>query len=59
MQDPEISTLPPQHPDAPAPEILLVRADNLIVAASDPLPLEETCTEISFTLTMDGRYIFA
>lgn len=50
MQDPEISTLPPQHPDAPAPEILLVRADNLIVAASDPLPLEATGTELSFTV---------
>ena len=53
------TTLPPQHPDAPSPEILLVRADNLIVAASDPLPLDATGTELASTLTMNGRYFFA
>ncbi len=53
------TTLPPQHPDAPGPEILLVRPDDIVFAASDPLGLDDTGTGLSATLTMDGRYVIA
>ncbi len=51
------TTLPPQHPDAPVPEIFLARPDGVIVAASEPLPLDATGTDLAVTLTMDGRYL--
>jgi hypothetical protein len=53
------TTLPPQHPDAPGPEILLARPDDVVFAASDPLGLDDTGTGLSATLTMDGRYVIA
>ena len=50
------TTLPPQHPDAPAPEIALVRPDGVAFAASDPLGLEATGTSLEATLPSDGEY---
>ena len=47
--------LPPQHPDAPAPEIYLAGPDGVVFAASDPLPLDATGTTLSATLTVDGE----
>ena len=52
-------TLPPQHPEAPAPEILLVRPDDVVIAASAPLGLDDTGTELTATLTMNGRQVIA
>ncbi len=49
------TTLPPQHPDAPAPEILLVRPDGVAYAASEPLGLEATGTALEATLPADGE----
>ena len=52
-------TLPPQHPDAPAPEVLLVRPDGIVFAASDPLPLDGTGTSLASSLTMGGTHQIA
>jgi hypothetical protein len=52
-------TLPPQNPDAPAPEILLVRPDGIVFAASDPLPLDGTGTSLASSLTMGGTHQIA
>jgi hypothetical protein len=50
------TTLPPQHPDAPGPEILLARPDGVVFAASAPLALDATGTSLDATLTLDGLY---
>ena len=49
------TTLPPQHPDAPAPEIVLVRPDGVAYAASEPLGLEATGTSLEATLPTGGE----
>jgi len=49
-------TLPPQHPDAPGPEILLARPDGVVFAASEPLALDATGASLDATLTLDGLY---
>jgi len=48
-------TLPPQHPDAPAPEIHLAGPDSNIFAVSEPLALDATGTSLTATLSLDGR----
>ena len=50
------TTLPPQHPDAPGPEILLARPDGVVFAASEPLALDATGTSLDATLTLDGLF---
>ena len=50
-------TLPPQHPDAPAPELLLLRPDGVCSAASEPLGLEATGTSVETTLSMSGAQV--
>ena len=46
----------PQHPDAPIPEVFIVRPDGLVTAYSGPLGLSDTGTSIEATLTLDGRH---
>ena len=48
------TTLPAQHPDAPAPELLLAAPDGFGSAASEPLGLEDTGGSLEATLTHDG-----
>jgi hypothetical protein len=48
-------TLPPQHPDAPAPEIFLAGPDGVVFASSEPLALDATGTNVTATLTIDGK----
>ena len=52
-------TLPPLHPDAPSPEILLIRPDGLVYAASEPLGLEATGTVLEAILPDDGQHAVA
>jgi hypothetical protein len=39
-------TLPPQHPDAPAPEIFFAGPDGVFSASSEPLSLDATGTSL-------------
>lgn len=48
-------TLPPQHPDAPAPEIHLAGPDGIITAVSEPLALDATGTSLDATITVGGQ----
>ena len=52
-------TLPPLHPDAPSPEILLIRPDGLVYAASEPLGLDATGTVLEAVLPDDGQHAIA
>ena len=48
-------TLPPQHPDAPAPEIHFAGPDDIVSAVSEPLALDATGTSLTATVTTDGK----
>jgi len=48
-------TLPPQHPDSPAPEIHLAGPDGVVHDVSEPLALDATGTSLTATITTDGR----
>jgi hypothetical protein len=47
--------LPPQHPDAPAPEIHLAGPDGVVHDVSEPLALDATGTSLTATVTTGGR----
>jgi len=50
------TSLPPQDPSTPAPEILVARPDGLVFVTSEPLPTDATGASVVATAAMDGRY---
>jgi hypothetical protein len=50
------TSLPPQHAEAPSPEVLVARPDGLVFAVSETLPPGAIGASIDTVLSMDGRY---